>query len=145
MPALATIDVDAAQLSGSLVDEREHGVAVGDVGRDGESPAARRGDLLGDRFGAGLVDVADRDGVPVAGQPERDAAPDPPPGPRDHDVAHTRSFGVTRILTFSSLFSISSVKPLLTRSSSAIRPVMNWVASTFLSCSRPIVAGWSPQ
>ena len=61
---------------------------------------------------------------------------------RPHD---NTSFGETRIFTFSSLLSISSRKPFPTRSSSAIRPVMNWVASTFLSCSRPMVAGWSPQ
>ena len=125
-------DVDAAELVGGPVDEREDGVAVGDVGRYRDRAATGVGDLLGDRLGSRLVHVADGDGVPVAGQPQRDPPADPPAGTGDDRGAHTRSFGVTRIFTFSSLLSINSRNPLPTRSSSPIRPVMNCVGVDLL-------------
>lgn len=62
-----------------------------------------------------------------------------------HMDHHAEPFGQgwTRILTFSSLLLISSSKPSLTMSSSAIRPVMNWNGSTFPLAIISIVAGWS--
>ena len=112
MPGVGDHHVDAAQLVGGPVDQREDRVAVGDVGGHRDRAAPGGGDLLGDGLGARLVHVVDGDGVPVAGQPQRDAAADPRPAPVTTAVlTRPRSFGSTRIFTFSSLLSISSRKP----------------------------------
>jgi hypothetical protein len=49
--------------------------------------------------------------------------------------------GWTRIFTCSSLWSMSWRNPPSTRSSSAMRPVMNWPASTLPSSSSRMVSG----
>ena len=77
-PGVVDEDVDAAELARGPLDEPEDGVAVGDVGRDRDRPAAEGADLLGHLLGTFGVDVVDGDVGAVGGQPERDGPADSP-------------------------------------------------------------------
>jgi hypothetical protein len=76
-PGVVDEDVDAAELARDPL-EPEDGVAVGDVGRDRDRPAAEGADLLGHLLGTFGVNVVDGDVGPVGGQPERDGPADSP-------------------------------------------------------------------
>ena len=82
MPALATITStlpSSAAVRSTMANTAARSV---DVRGHGQRTAARLGDLGGDGLGGRLVDVVDGDGVPVAGQAQRDPAADPPARPR---------------------------------------------------------------
>jgi hypothetical protein len=58
------------------LDGGPHAGLVGDVDTDSQGPSPGGLDLLHDRLAAGLVEVEDRDGEAVGGEPLRDAGAD---------------------------------------------------------------------
>jgi hypothetical protein len=76
-------EVDGPQRRDRLRHHPPGRVPLADIRHDGGATRARRRDLGGDGGGPARLDVVDRDAPPVAGQPERDRAPDARPGAGD--------------------------------------------------------------